>query len=203
MAATSARLSCPYRFVLASRFRAVLTASRLAALDHPPGTRAKECGRHRRGRLHRLTRSRCVDRARSSGGSDRRSLFRRSTLRQSKGPNSATWIFEARRRPSGCSICARMRSAHHAAQISVSRSQQEPLVDLDVNLAGGLRMLEGCRTAGSRIISASSAAVYGHPVRLPIDENHPTHPINNYGVSKLAFEHYLQRMQQYAVSPRP
>jgi UDP-glucose 4-epimerase len=34
--------------------------------------------------------------------------------------------------------------------------------------------------------------VYGQPVRLPIDEGHPTHPINNYGVSKLAFEHYLQ-----------
>jgi UDP-glucose 4-epimerase len=81
---------------------------------------------------------------------------------------------------------------HHAAQISVSRSQEEPLVDLDVNVGGGLRMLEAARIAGSRIISASSAAVYGQPVRVPIDEDHPTHPINNYGVSKLAFEHYLQ-----------
>jgi UDP-glucose 4-epimerase len=81
---------------------------------------------------------------------------------------------------------------HQAGQVSVSRSQQEPLVDLDVNLAGGLRMLEAARAAGSRIIYASSAAVYGQPVRLPIDEGHPTHPINNYGVSKLAFEHYLQ-----------
>jgi UDP-glucose 4-epimerase len=80
---------------------------------------------------------------------------------------------------------------HQAAQISVSRSQDQPLVDLDVNIGGALRILEAARVCGSRIISASSAAVYGPPVRLPIDEDHPTRPINNYGVSKLAFEHYI------------
>jgi UDP-glucose 4-epimerase len=65
------------------------------------------------------------------------------------------------------------------------------LIDLEINIGGALRMLEAARVTGSRIISASSAAVYGPPVRLPIDEDHPTHPINNYGVSKLAFEHYI------------
>ena len=81
---------------------------------------------------------------------------------------------------------------HQAAQISVSRSQDKPLIDLDINIGGALQMLEAARNAGSRFISASSAAVYGPPVRLPIDEDHPTHPINNYGVSKLAFEHYIE-----------
>lgn len=117
----------------------------------------------------------------SSG--DRRTVNPQAQFRQLdiRSEEATQWVVHLR--PDA--IC------HHAAQISVSRSQDDPLLDLDINVGGALRMLEAARAAGSRIISASSAAVYGQPVRLPVDEDHPTQPINNYGVSKLAFEHYL------------
>jgi UDP-glucose 4-epimerase len=41
-------------------------------------------------------------------------------------------------------------------------------------------------------VYASSAAVYGNPVKLPINEEHATMPLSYYGVSKLAGEHYLR-----------
>jgi UDP-glucose 4-epimerase len=118
----------------------------------------------------------------SSG--DARILNSRAEFRQLdiRSPDAAAWLIHWR--PDA--VC------HHAAQISVSRSQDEPFLDLDINVGGALRILEAVRVTGSRIISASSAAVYGPPLRLPTDEDHPTRPINNYGVSKLAFEHYLQ-----------
>jgi UDP-glucose 4-epimerase len=80
---------------------------------------------------------------------------------------------------------------HNAAQISVSAGQSRPLHDLNVNVAGSLRLIEFARQTGCRLVHASSAAVYGEPERTPVDEEHPTRPINNYGVSKLAVEHYL------------
>jgi len=67
---------------------------------------------------------------------------------------------------------------HTAAQTDVRRSVREPDFDARVNVLGGL-------------VYASSAAVYGTPVKLPVPETHPTNPISEYGASKLAFEHYL------------
>ncbi len=46
---------------------------------------------------------------------------------------------------------------HNAAQISVSRAQASPLIDLNVNVAGGLRLIEFARRAGCRFVHASSA----------------------------------------------
>ena len=43
-----------------------------------------------------------------------------------------------------------------------------------------------------KIIAASSAAVYGNPQYLPIDENHPTIPMSPYGLSKLTMEKYIK-----------
>ena len=48
------------------------------------------------------------------------------------------------------------------------------------------------RHAGvARIVFSSTAAVYGEPQRVPIDETHPTQPVNPYGASKLAVERML------------
>lgn len=80
---------------------------------------------------------------------------------------------------------------HHAAQISVAKAQASPLHDLRINVEGGLRLLEFARRSRCRFIQASSAAVYGEPRAVPVTEDHPAAPINNYGVSKLAFEQYL------------
>ncbi|WP_328597370.1 SDR family oxidoreductase [Heliobacterium mobile] len=82
---------------------------------------------------------------------------------------------------------------HLAAQVDIQVSLRDPLCDAQVNILGTLNVLEACReSAVNRVIVASSAAVYGDPLRLPIDEDHPLDPANCYGVSKHTPEHYLQ-----------
>ncbi len=82
---------------------------------------------------------------------------------------------------------------HHAAQVSVPKSVQDPVEDADINILGSINLLEACRIAKVRkIIYASSAAVYGEPLYLPIDEKHPLKPQSGYGLSKLTVENYLK-----------
>ncbi len=81
---------------------------------------------------------------------------------------------------------------HQAAQVSVPRSLQDPVRDLDLNAGGTLNLLEHGRRFGvARFILASSAAVYGEPRYLPLDEEHPVQPLSPYGLSKYAAERYL------------
>ncbi len=80
---------------------------------------------------------------------------------------------------------------HCAAQVSVEKSLQDPLSDSRSNVLGTVNLLHESVQAGVRkFIYVSSAAVYGAPKRIPIDEDHPTHPMSNYGVSKLSGEKY-------------
>ncbi len=87
---------------------------------------------------------------------------------------------------------------HHAAQMDVRRSVTDPLFDARVNIFGLLNILEGARQAQcQRIIFASSGGVvYGEQSTFPATEDHATHPISPYGVSKLAGEHYLYFYQR-------
>ena len=81
---------------------------------------------------------------------------------------------------------------HQAAQVSVPASIRNPLADGEINLLGTLNLIEACLRHGApKIVFASSAAVYGQPVYLPVDEEHPVAPLAPYGVSKLAAEFYL------------
>lgn len=81
---------------------------------------------------------------------------------------------------------------HQAAQISVSRSMAQPGEDARINIEGTIHLLELCRKFGShRFLMASSAAVYGNPVGIPIQEDSPLRPFSPYGISKMAGEHYL------------
>lgn len=81
---------------------------------------------------------------------------------------------------------------HHAAQIDVRRSVTDPAMDAQVNIVGSINLLEACRRSGVRkVIYSSSAALYGDPQYLPVDEDHPVLPNSQYGVSKHAVEHYL------------
>lgn len=82
---------------------------------------------------------------------------------------------------------------HHAAQIDVQKSLKDPVFDSTVNINGTINLLECCRKYNVRkIIYASSAAVYGKPEYLPIDEKHPVRPTSFYGISKLTPENYLK-----------
>jgi UDP-glucose 4-epimerase len=83
--------------------------------------------------------------------------------------------------------------SHHAAQMSVRRSVEEPRVDADINILGMLNLLEGARAGGVRriLFASSGGAIYGEQERFPADEGHPTVPVSPYGVSKRAGELYL------------
>jgi len=82
---------------------------------------------------------------------------------------------------------------HQAAQIDVQKSLQDPVYDSKVNINGTVNLLECCRKYNvSKIIYASSAAVYGKPEYLPIDEKHPIQPMSFYGISKFTPESYLK-----------
>lgn len=83
---------------------------------------------------------------------------------------------------------------HHAAQISVRVSVDDPNFDAQVNIIGLLNLLESAKkNKVKKIIFASSGgAVYGEAKKIPTPEDYqPLNPISPYGVSKLASEYYL------------
>jgi len=87
--------------------------------------------------------------------------------------------------------------SHHAAQIDVRRSVAEPMFDAEVNVLGSINLLESARSSSVKriIYSSTGGAVYGEPVYLPCDEEHPIDPLSQYGASKYIVEHYLAMYQ--------
>lgn len=82
---------------------------------------------------------------------------------------------------------------HFAAQPSVSFSTQNPLEDAKENILGSVNVLNFSKKYKiKKFITVSTAAVYGMPDYLPVDENHPTPCISFYGLSKLTMEKYTQ-----------
>ncbi|MCF6460854.1 NAD-dependent epimerase/dehydratase family protein [Clostridium sp. Cult3] len=82
---------------------------------------------------------------------------------------------------------------HKAAQIDVQKSIKHPILDGDINILGTINILEACKEVGvKKIIYPSSAAVYGEPMYLGIDEDHPINPVSYYGISKFAPERYIK-----------
>jgi UDP-glucose 4-epimerase len=83
---------------------------------------------------------------------------------------------------------------HHAAQIDVRVSVDQPAFDSHINVVGFVNLLEGAGEGGvGRVIFASSGGVvYGDPDTIPTPETAPKLPVSPYGVSKLAGEYYLR-----------
>jgi len=83
--------------------------------------------------------------------------------------------------------------AHLAAVPGIERCQRNPKEAILTNIYGTHNVLEAARKYDvDRLVFASSAAVYGNPVRTPIGEDHPLSPTNLYGVTKLAAEGLLE-----------
>lgn len=82
---------------------------------------------------------------------------------------------------------------HFAAQPDVRLSTAEPMTDFNVNMKGGMVLLEGLRKYDvNKIVFASSGGtVYGDSKTFPTREDKPLAPISNYGAAKCAFEMYL------------
>ena len=82
---------------------------------------------------------------------------------------------------------------HHAAQIDVQKSLNNPSIDSDINITGSINILSyAAKYNVKKVIYASSAAVYGKPDYLGLDEEHSVNPISYYGISKHTPEHYLK-----------
>lgn len=82
---------------------------------------------------------------------------------------------------------------HHAAQADVRISLEQPLIDLSINVMGLVNLLEAGAAAGLKkvILASSGGAIYGEQQIYPANEDHPTSPLNPYGLNKLMGEMYL------------
>lgn len=81
---------------------------------------------------------------------------------------------------------------HEAALVSVNQSIETPRESHSTTATGTLNVLEAARKANTRVVLASSAAIYGHPESTPIDEAHPLNPTSPYGLDKLTADHYTR-----------
>ncbi len=81
-----------------------------------------------------------------------------------------------------------------AAQVSYIDSKEEPFLDLDINGAGHLTVLEAVRKRApeAKVLFSSSRLVYGKILTVPVKENHPTDPLSIYGIHKLLGEKYYR-----------
>ncbi len=94
---------------------------------------------------------------------------------------------------------------HHAAQIDVVRSLENPLLDIDINIkaAVGLVLLAGRYGVKRFIFASSGGAIYGDvPQGVVPDEEYLPHPMNPYGANKLTVDMYLTFMGVSYVSLR-
>ena len=82
--------------------------------------------------------------------------------------------------------------AHLAGEALVGESATDPAKFFDVNVHGGLNLLDAMVNAEvNRLVFSSTAAVYGEPASVPITEDAPRVPVNAYGASKWSFEQML------------
>ncbi len=86
---------------------------------------------------------------------------------------------------------------HLAAFKAAGESMITPEKYSHNNISGSLNLIAACSKAKVKnFILSSSAAVYGEPEYLPVDEYHPTRPANYYGYTKLAIEENLEWYSQ-------
>ncbi len=82
---------------------------------------------------------------------------------------------------------------HLAAQMDVRKSVANPANDAEINIIGGINLLQASIKHGVKkfIFSSTGGAIYGEQEEYPAPETHAANPLSPYGISKLAFEKYL------------
>lgn len=82
---------------------------------------------------------------------------------------------------------------HHAAQMDIRVSVNDPTFDARNNILGTINVLEAAVKSGTKkaIFISSGGAIYGEQDYFPADEKHPTRPLSPYGIAKLTGEKYL------------
>jgi UDP-glucose 4-epimerase len=86
----------------------------------------------------------------------------------------------------------------HLVSFTLPKSSNDDLIyDVQTNLVATIQLLNAMVTQDIKkiIFISSGGTVYGTPVYLPVDENHPTNPLVSYGITKLAIEKYLLMFQ--------
>lgn len=82
---------------------------------------------------------------------------------------------------------------HHAAQMNVRKSVDNPIHDAHINILGSIYVFEfAARCKATIILASSGGTIYGEQQYFPANENHPTRPASPYGIAKLSAEHYLR-----------
>jgi len=90
---------------------------------------------------------------------------------------------------------------HLAALIDVAESVEKPDLYFDVNVRGTYNVTKASRSINT-FVFASSSAVYGDPIRVPIPEDHPLMPKSPYAASKVSGEAFVQAFaNQYGFRP--
>lgn len=88
----------------------------------------------------------------------------------------------------GCTACV------HAITTTLPKSSNEDVrYDVESNLVSTIKLLDiiSGSDVSKLVFLSSGGTVYGDPVHIPIDEEHPTNPVSSYGVTKLAIEKYF------------
>lgn len=118
-------------------------------------------------------------------------------------PNAASKIYKLSfQSPELAEVFAAERPdavCHLAAQISVTRSVVDPIMDATTNIVSSIGILDLAKQYGCRkfVFASSGGAIYGdHPER-PTPEKYDTQPISPYGVSKQSFEYYLNLYREH------
>ncbi|MBD3290486.1 NAD-dependent epimerase/dehydratase family protein [candidate division KSB1 bacterium] len=82
---------------------------------------------------------------------------------------------------------------HHAAQMDVRKSVDDPIYDAQNNILGSINLMQAAAKHDVKkfIFISTGGAVYGEQDYFPADEEHPTRPLSPYGITKLTGEKYI------------
>jgi UDP-glucose 4-epimerase len=88
---------------------------------------------------------------------------------------------------------------HLAAHIDARVSVADPIRDAETNIHGSLALLQACVKHGVKrlVFSSSGGAIYHDAKSFPTKESEAPSPLTPYGISKLAFEHYLEAARHH------